>query len=91
VLAVLAGVVGLSTLDVAPIVSGAVLGVAVVLLTRCIDADEAFSPRWTARLLALIFAMLAVGGALDRIRRGAADRQRHRAVICRLLPPVVAL
>jgi hypothetical protein len=38
--------------------------VAVVLLTRCIDADEAFS-FVEGRLLALIFAMLAVGAALE--------------------------
>jgi di/tricarboxylate transporter len=41
-----------------------VLAVALVLLTRCIDADEAFS-FVDGRLLALIFSMLAVGAALD--------------------------
>jgi di/tricarboxylate transporter len=35
-----------------------------VLLTGCIDADEAFS-FVEGRLLALIFAMLAVGAALE--------------------------
>jgi di/tricarboxylate transporter len=64
VVAVLAGVVGLSALDVAPILFLAMLGVAVVLLTRCIDADEAFS-MVDGRLMALIFAMLAVGGGLE--------------------------
>jgi di/tricarboxylate transporter len=42
----------------------AILPVATVLLTRCIDAEEAFS-FIEGRLLALIFAMLAIGGALD--------------------------
>ena len=42
----------------------AVIAVAVVLLSGCIDADEAFS-FVDGRLLALIFAMLAVGAALD--------------------------
>ena len=35
-----------------------------VLLTRCIDADEAFS-FIEGQLLALIFAMLAIGAALE--------------------------
>ena len=61
---VLAGIVVLSGLGVAPILSLSVIGVAIVLLTRCIDADEAFS-FIEGRLLALIFAMLAVGAALD--------------------------
>ncbi len=64
VVAVLAGVVGLSALKVAPIVILSLIGVAVVLVTRCIDADEAFG-FIEGRLLALIFAMLAVGTGLD--------------------------
>ena len=62
---VLAAVVGLSAIDVAPIHILALAGVVVVLLTRILDADEAFS-YVDARLLALIFAMLAVGSALDK-------------------------
>lgn len=62
--AVLAGIVILSGIGVAPILSLAIVGVAIVLLTRCIDADEAFS-FIEGRLLALIFGMLAVGAALD--------------------------
>lgn len=61
---VMAGVVGLSALNVAPILVLSILGVAVVLVTRCIDADEAFG-NVDGRLLALIFAMLAVGAGLD--------------------------
>ncbi len=64
VVAVLVAVVGLAALDVAPILFLAMMGVAVVLLTRCIDADEAFS-MVDGRLMALIFAMLAVGAGLD--------------------------
>jgi len=41
-----------------------VIAVAVVLVTGCIDAEEAFS-FVEGRLLALIFAMLAVGAALQ--------------------------
>lgn len=64
VMAVLAAVVGLAALDVAPILVLALLGVAVVLLTRCIDAEEAFG-YVEGRLLAMIFAMLAVGAGLE--------------------------
>lgn len=58
------GIVGLAALDVAPIMLLAVLAVALVLLTRCIDADEAFG-MIDGRLLALIFGMLAIGAALE--------------------------
>ncbi|KAF0675405.1 SLC13 family permease [Profundibacterium mesophilum] len=60
----LAGVVVLAALGVAPIFGLAVVAVAIILLTRCIDADEAFS-FVEGRLLALIFAMLAVGAGLQ--------------------------
>ncbi|MDO5641262.1 MAG: SLC13 family permease [Paracoccus sp. (in: a-proteobacteria)] len=65
VVAVLAGVVILSALKVADIQFLAFIGVAIVLGTRCIDADEALS-FVDGRLMALIFAMLAVGAGLDR-------------------------
>jgi di/tricarboxylate transporter len=64
VIAVLAAIVVVSGLGLAPIAPLAFLGVAVVLLTRCIDADEAFS-FIDGRLLALIFAMLSVGAGLE--------------------------
>ncbi len=64
VLLALAGVVVLAALGVAPIFALAVVAVAVILLTRCIDAEEAFS-FVDGRLLSLIFAMLAIGAALE--------------------------
>lgn len=64
VVAVLAAIVGLSALNVAPIHVLALLGVVVVLLTRCIDADEAFA-FIDGRLLALILGMLIVGAGLE--------------------------
>ncbi len=64
VIGVLMAVVGLSALNIAPIVILSLLGVAVILVTRCIDADEAFG-FIEGRLLAMIFAMLAVGTGLD--------------------------
>jgi len=65
VLATLAAIVLLSALEVAPIMVLSIIGVAVVLLTRCIDADEAFE-FIEGRLLALIFGMLAVGAGLEQ-------------------------
>ncbi|WP_092863770.1 SLC13 family permease [Albimonas pacifica] len=64
VISVLAAVVILSAVEIVPIVAAAVIGVAVVLFTRCIDADEAFQSV-EGRLLALIFAMLGIGAALE--------------------------
>lgn len=62
--AALLGVVGLAGVGLAPILPLSVIAVAVVLLTRCIDADEAFS-FIDGRLLALILAMLSIGAALE--------------------------
>ncbi len=63
-IAALVGIVVLAALNVAPILVLAVLAVAIVLVTGCIDAEEAFS-FVEGRLLALIFAMLAVGAGLQ--------------------------
>ncbi len=70
VLITLAAIVVLAALNVASIAMLSFVGVAVVLLTRCIDAEEAFG-FIDGRLLALIFGMLAVGAGLDR--SGAVD------------------
>lgn len=63
-IAAMFGVVILAAFNVAPILLLAVVAVAVVLLTGCIDAEEAFE-HVDGSLLALIFGMLAVGAALD--------------------------
>ncbi len=83
VVAVLAGIVILSALNLAPIVALAFVGVAIVLITRCIDADEAFG-FIDGRLLALIFGMLAVGAGLEQ--SGAAQ-----AMVEALVPGFAAL
>jgi di/tricarboxylate transporter len=57
-------IVILAAFGVAPILMLSVVSVAVVLVTRCIDAEEAFSFVDT-RLLTLIFSMLAVGASLQ--------------------------
>ncbi|WP_425043657.1 SLC13 family permease [Primorskyibacter sp. S87] len=63
-IAALVGIVALAAIGVAPILLLSVVAVALVLMTRCIDADEAFS-FVDGRLLALIFSMLAIGAALQ--------------------------
>ena len=63
VLGILALVVLGSAFGLMPIAGLAVIGVALALATRCIDAEEAFQ-MVEIRLLTLIFAMLAVGQAL---------------------------
>ena len=63
-IASLIGIVALAALGVAPIFLLSIVAVAVVFLTHCIDADEAFD-FIEGRLLAMIFAMLAIGVALE--------------------------
>lgn len=63
-IACLLSVVGLAALNVAPIMGLAFLASAIILISGCVDADEAFG-FVEARLLAMIFAMLVVGEALD--------------------------
>lgn len=60
----LLSVVTLAALNVAPILALSFMAAAVVLVTRCVDAEEAFG-FVDGRLLAMIFAMLAVGEALE--------------------------
>ncbi len=57
-------VILLASIDFLPIAGLAVIGVAVVLLTRCLSAKEAFGAM-DGRLLVLILSMLAVGKALE--------------------------
>lgn len=54
-----------AALGIMPIAGLALCGAAIVLATRCIEAEEAFAAvDW--RILTLIFAMLAIGGALQK-------------------------
>ncbi|MGY6532069.1 SLC13 family permease [Glycocaulis sp.] len=58
------GVVVLAALNVMPIAGLAVIGMAVVLFSGCLDPEEAFdSIDW--RILALIVSMLAIGASLQ--------------------------
>jgi len=60
----LLAVVVLAALNVAPIMALAMVAAAVILVTGCVDPEEAFG-FIEARLLAMIFAMLAIGSALE--------------------------
>jgi di/tricarboxylate transporter len=63
-LGTLVGVMLLSALGVMPIVALAWIGVAIVLVTRTIDPDEAFEAvDW--QIIIMIYAMLAVGKGLE--------------------------
>ncbi|MDZ3833482.1 MAG: SLC13 family permease [Sphingopyxis sp.] len=60
----LLGVILLATFNIMDIGVAAVIGVGLILVTRCIDADEAWDSI-DGNVLVLIFAMLAVGLALE--------------------------
>ena len=85
----LAGLVLLAAFGMAPILLLAILAVAVVLIARCVDADEAFS-FVDGRLLALIFSMLAVGAALQSSGAVALVVEAIAPWIG-VLPPVLAI
>ncbi|GHC18009.1 MULTISPECIES: SLC13 family permease [Gemmobacter] len=60
----LAAVVILSAMDFAPIYVLGLFAVTIILVTRCVDSDEALG-FVDGRLLAMIFAMIAVGQGLE--------------------------
>lgn len=62
----LAGVVVLAALGVLPVALLAMVGVGIVLVTRCVDAEEAWRSI-DGSVLVLIFAMLGIGSALEAI------------------------
>ncbi|WP_301075603.1 SLC13 family permease [Sphingomonas sp.] len=64
--ATLLGVVVLAAIGVLPVVALALIGVGVVLLTRCVDPEEAWRSI-DGSVLVLIFAMLGIGSGLEAI------------------------
>ncbi|MBE3640059.1 SLC13 family permease [Mangrovicoccus algicola] len=64
-LAVLAAVVVGSALELAPILPLAIIGAAIVLVTRCVEPDEGIGAI-DGRLLLLIVSMLVLGTAMDK-------------------------
>ncbi|MCI4663235.1 MAG: SLC13 family permease [Neomegalonema sp.] len=65
VIATLVGVVGLAAAGALPIVALATIAAAIVLVTRCVDIDEAIESI-DGGLLMLVYAMLAIGAAIDK-------------------------
>jgi di/tricarboxylate transporter len=58
------GIVVMATLNLVPVVSAVCLGVAIILLTGCMKAKDAYaSVEWS--ILIIIFGMLALGQAMD--------------------------
>jgi di/tricarboxylate transporter len=86
---VLAAVVLLAALDVAPILPLALLGVAVVFAAGCIDAQEGFAAM-DGRLLLLVISMLVIGQAVDRSGALAIAIERVAPMLASL-HPLVAL
>ena len=64
VIAAMGGAIALAAMGVLPLAILAILAVALVLVTRCIDAEEAWSAI-DGDVLVLIFAMLALGTGLQ--------------------------
>ncbi len=87
-LAALVGIVALAGLGLAPIFAISVVAVAVLLMTRAIDADEAFSTI-DGRLLALIFSMLAIGAALESSGAVLMIANALAPLLSQLPPPVI--
>ena len=87
--ATMVAVVVLAAMDVAPILTLALIGVAVVLLTNCIDAEEGVGAI-DGRLLLLIVSMLTLGSALENSGALAVIVAKVSPVLGSV-PPVVAL
>jgi di/tricarboxylate transporter len=88
-LATMAGVVVFATTGAMPIAGLAAIGAAIVLATKCVEAEEAFGAiDW--RILTLIVAMLAIGRALENsgLVEGVVDLVSPMLMD---FPPVVAL
>jgi di/tricarboxylate transporter len=88
-IAVLAAVVVGAALNLAPILPLAIVGAAVVLVTRCVDPDEGLGAI-DGRLLLLIVAMLVLGTALEKTGAMAMIVDTLATHLAGL-PPLVAL
>ena len=94
-IAALLAVVTLAALDVMPITGLAFLAVAAILVSRCIDAEEAWQSI-NGDILVLIFAMLAIGtgleksGAISSYCRDRASVVGHKLAPCRACSAVLS-
>ena len=88
-LAALAGIVLLASFDLMPIAALAIIAAGIVLLSRCLELDEALESV-NGRILVLIFAMLIIGRGLEEA--GALDLIVAAATpILREAPPLLTL
>lgn len=88
-IATMAGVIILATLGVMPIAALAAMGAGIVLVTRCVEADEAFDAvDW--RILSLILAMLGIGQALENTNL-VEITVSSVAPLLQSAPPIIAL
>lgn len=88
-LGTMAAVILLAALDFAPILTLALVGVAIVFLTKCIDADEGIGAI-DGRLLLLIVSMLTLGSALEQ-SGAVALIVEHVSPLLGTARPIVAL
>ncbi len=87
--AIMAGVVIVAAVGILPIIASALCGVGLMLLTRCLTWNEAWSAIDT-RLVLVIAASLSLGTAL--VATGAAANVAHGfVVLIQYLPPPVVL
>jgi di/tricarboxylate transporter len=87
-LAILVAVIALAAFGLLPIIASALLGVTVMLLTRCLALDEAWSAL-DLRLILVIVTSLALGTALMTTGAAAFIAQTFVALTEGLPPPVV--
>ncbi len=87
-LAIMAGVVLFAALGVLPISAGALCGVGLMLVTRCLTWNEAFAAIDT-RLALVIAASLALGTALEQTGAAAWVAHSLLGIIAGLPPPLI--
>ena len=80
------GIVTLATLNIVPIVAAVILGVAVILLSGCVKAKDAYSSvEWS--ILVIIFGMLALGQAMDSSGASLMIAEKMTGLVGQLAPP----
>jgi len=79
------GIVTIATLNLVPIVSAVCLGVAIILLSGCMKAKDAYaSVEWS--ILIIIFGMLALGQAMDSTGASLLIAENMTGLVARLAP-----
>ena len=80
------GIVTMATLNLVPIVSAVCLGVAIILLSGCMKAKDAYaSVEWS--ILIIIFGMLALGQAMDSTGASLLIAESMTGLVGQFAPP----